>query len=56
MRVLASDLKSEVIRDEKRETLVNKRKMVGLEVVNTLGHLHSSKITVKKRIMCLYNK
>ena len=56
MRVSASDLKSEVKRDEKRETLVHKRKMLGLEVVNTFGHLHSSKITVKKRIVCLYNK
>ena len=34
MRSLASDLKSEVKLDEKRETLIHKRKMLGLEVVN----------------------
>ena len=56
MRVSASDLKSEVKLDEKRETLVHKRKMLGLELVNMLGRLHSSKITVKKRIVCCYNQ
>ena len=39
IRSLASDLKSEVKLDEKRETLIHKRKMLGLEVVNTLIHL-----------------
>ena len=40
MRSSASDLKSEVKFDEKRETLIHKRKMLRLEVVNTLGHLN----------------
>ena len=56
MSCSASDLKSEEKLDEKRDTLIHKRKMLGLEVVNKLGHLKLSKITMKKRIVSPCNQ
>ena len=55
MTVSASDLKSEVKLDEKRETSIHKRKMLRFRSVNRFAPFHESKILLTKRIFRSYN-
>ena len=55
MTVSASDLKSKVKRDEKRETSIHKRKMLRFTGVNRLASFHESKIALTKRVVHPYN-